>query len=104
MKIPKIIEQMVTMCVCAYSNLNVAIDDLNKRCEIKNTIAAVSNYDFVIVFDNVANKICEMRTTPYTETYLSLGRKAIELFKNGKEQSEVLYYFDELLRKEIEGK
>ena len=41
-----------------------------------------------------------MRHTPYTETYVSLGKKAVELLASGVEQADVLDYFDELLEKE----
>ena len=103
-KIPKVIKEFAKFCVVAYSDFNNSIDDLNKRCEIKNRIATLSSFDFVSAFDYTANAICERRITPNTETYLSLAEKAIELLASGKEQADVLYYFDELLSKENEGK
>ena len=104
MKIPKVIEQMGKMCTVAYSDFSNSLDELNKRCEIQNRIAILSSYDFVRAFNYTADAICARRTTPNTETYLSLGEKAIELLASGKEQADVVYYFDELLRKENEGK
>ena len=104
MEISKTIKEFANFCMGAYINFNNIIYDLSKRCEVKNRIANLSNYDFVTAFDYTANAICERRITPNTETYLSLGEKAIELLASGKEQADVLYYFDELLRKEDEGK
>ena len=102
--IPKVVKQFTKMCVLAYSDFNKIFDDFNKRCEMKNEIAKLSNCTFADAFDYTANSICSRRSTPNTETYLSLGKKAIELLASGKEQADVLYYFDELLRKEDEGK
>lgn len=62
----------------------------------------MSNYRFVDAFDYIANAICERRSTPNTETYVSLGKKAVELLASGVEQADVLDYFDELLEKERE--
>lgn len=100
MQLPKVIKQMAKLCVATYNDFSCRIDDFNKVMEMKNRIATLSNYNFVSAFDYTANAICARRTTPNTETYLSLGEKAIELLASGQEQADVLYYFDELLRKE----
>lgn len=100
MKIPETIKQMAKLCVSAYSELYNSIEELNKRCEIKNEIAAVSSFHFVSAFDYIAEAICVRRITPYTETYVFLGKKAVELLTSGVEQADVLDYFDELLEKE----
>ena len=93
---------MAKLCVEAYSDFSCIINDFNKVMEMKNRIASLSDYNFVNAFDYTANAICERRTTPNTETYLSLGEKAIELLVMGQEQADVLYYFDELLRRSDE--
>lgn len=100
MQFPKVIKQMAKLCVEAYSDFSCRIDDFNKVMEMKNRIAALSNYNFVSAFNYTANAICSRRTAPNTETYLSLGEKAIELLAKGQEQADVLYYFDELLSEE----
>ena len=102
MKIPETIKQMAKLCVSAYNDFNNSIEDFSKRCEIKIQIASLSNYRFVDAFDYIANAICERRSTPNTETYVSLGKKAVELLASGVEQADVLDYFDELLEKERE--
>ena len=100
MKIPETIKQMAKLCVSAYSELYNSIEELNKRCEIKNEIATLSSFHFVSAFDCIADKICARRVVPYTETYVSLGKKAVEMLASGKEQGDVLDYFDELLERE----
>lgn len=102
MKIPEVIKQMAKLCVSAYSDFNNSIEDLGRRCEVKNEIASLSSFNFVNAFDYIANSICVKRITPYTETYISLGKKAIEMLASGVEQADVLDYFDELLEKERE--
>ena len=102
MKIPETIKQMAKLCISAYNDFNNSIEDFSKRCEIKNQIASLSNYRFADAFDYIANAICERRSTPNTETYVSLGKKAIELLASGVEQADALDYFDELLEKERE--
>ena len=99
MQFPKAVKQMAKLCVELYSDFSCRIDDFNKVMEMKNRIASLSNYDFVSAFDYIANAICARKNTPNTETYLSLGEKAIELLSSGQEQADVLYYFDKLLRK-----
>ena len=100
MKVPETIKQMAKLCVSAYNELYNSIEELNKRCEIKNEIASLSSFHFVSAFDHIAGNICVRRITPYTETYVSLGKKAVELLASGVEQADVLDYFDELLEKE----
>lgn len=102
MKIPETIKQMAKLCVSAYNDFNTTIEDFNKRCEVKNQIASLSNYLFADAFDYIANAICERRSTPNTETYISLGNKAMELLASGVDQADVLDYFDELLERERE--
>lgn len=102
MKIPETIKQMAKLCVSAYNEFTNSIEDFSKRCEIKNQIASLSNYRFVDAFDYIANAICERRSTPNTETYVSLGKKAVELLASGVDQADALDYFDELLEKERE--
>ncbi len=102
MKFPKAIKQMVKLCVGVHSDFLSRVDNFNKIMEMKNRIATLSDYNFANAFDYTAKVICARRTTPNTETYLSLGEKAIELLARGQEQADVLYYFDELLREEDE--
>lgn len=102
MKFPETIKQMAKLCVSTYNDFYNSIEDFRKRCEIKNQIASLSNYRFVDAFDYIANIICERRSTPSTETYVSLGKKAAELLASGVDQADVLDYFDELSEKERE--
>lgn len=102
MKIPETIKQMAKLCVSAYNDFNNSIEDFGKRCEIKNQIASLSSYRFVDAFDYIANAICKRRSTPNTETYVSLGKKAVELLLSGADQADILDYFDELLERERE--
>lgn len=100
MKIPETIKQIAKLCVSVYNDFNNSIEDFSKRCEVKNQIASLSNYLFADAFDYIANAICERRSTPNTETYISLGKKAMELLASGVDQADVLDYFDKLLERE----
>lgn len=100
MCLTEVVKRAGKICAGMYNDFRCLIDDFNKVIEMDNKIACLSNYNFVRAFKYTAEAICVRRATPNTETYLSLGNEAIRLLSAGREQADVLYYFDEMLRRE----
>ena len=95
--------QLVALVTPAFASMTEAINEYTKICEADNQLASVSSYDFVWAFKDTAMAICECRTTPNTETYISLCDEAMKRLISGDEQADVLCYFDLLLEKERKG-
>ena len=66
------------------------LDEANKILEAENALAKVSNYDFVFVFKSVAQELSKVTAIPYIEWLIMARDKLMQ----GKEQADVLYYFD----------
>lgn len=71
-------------------SLKVATENL----EAENSLAAVSNYDFVLVLRPVASELSEWTGKRYID-YLD---QANEMLLEGKDQADVLWHFDSMLR------
>lgn len=75
---------------CVKESLKAASENL----EAENSLAAVSNYDFVLVLRPVASELSAWTETPYAD-YMDQARRMI---LEGKEQADVLWHFDSMLR------
>ena len=85
--------------VLAAKNLDEHIKQLSEKFAAETELATVSSFGFVRVFGSVAHELSEMQITPYTENYVSLCKEATKMLASGMEQADVLWHFDELLRK-----
>lgn len=86
--------------IMAYEQLADVLKESAKKCEAENRLASVSSYDFVCAFQITAKAICEGRTTPNTETYISLCDEAAEMLLRGMNQADVLHHFDLIFERE----
>ena len=102
-KIKSIIKNFSGLCISAYQAYSVALNDCTRMCDAQNKVLSVSSGAFCRCFNDVARQISYARANKSSDTYCELAEKAVELLASGKSEAETLYYFDKMLRKEIEG-
>ena len=107
MKIPENVKNLAKSfccyCVSVYNDYSIALNDYARMYESDNKILSVSSSAFCHCFRDVALQISYTRPDKNADTYCMLAEKAVEMLVSGKSETDTLYYFDELLRKEIKG-
>ena len=88
-------------CVNAYYDYSKSISDYADICEAKNKLYTISSGAFVSAFSDTAHRIAYCRSAPNRDTFLALADKAKEMLARGDSQSDVLWYFEEMLAKEM---
>lgn len=74
--------------------LTESLKTMSEIAESENDLAAVSSYDLVHAMRPVAQELSEWTGKCYVD-YLKLAK---EMILEGKDQADVLWYFDDLLR------
>ena len=100
-KVKESILDVAKYCVTEYERFQKDISDYADICEAENKLYAISSGAFVRAFSDTARRIAYCRSSPNRYTFLALADKAKEMLARGDSQSDVLWYFDEMLAKEM---
>ena len=100
-KVKATILDVAKYCVTEYGRVQKGISDYADICEAENKLYAISSGAFVRAFSDTAHRIAYCRSAPNRDTFLALADKAQEMIARGDSQSDVLWYFDEMLAKEM---
>ena len=100
-KVKASILDVAKYCVMEYERFQKGISYYADVCEAENKLYAISSGAFVRAFSDTAHKIAYCRSAPNRDTFLALADKAQEMLARGDSQSDVLWYFDEMLAKEM---
>lgn len=82
---------------CCCENFKKTINESAMICQAENELAKVTNGSFVRAFSSTAKKICEQRSAPYVDAYISLCNEAKMMLASGESQQAVLWHFDNMI-------
>lgn len=88
-------------CVTEYGRFQKDISDYADICKSENKLYAISSGAFVRAFSDTACRIAYCRSEPNRDTFLALASKAQEMLASGDSEADVLWYFDEMLAREM---
>ena len=100
-KVKASILDVAKYCVTEYGRFQNGISDYADICEAENKLYAISSGAFVRAFSDTAHRVAYFRSAPNRDTFLTLASKAQEMLASGDSESDVLWYFDEMLAKEM---